>query len=239
MAEQKVILLINGGYKTGSTHVFNVLISLLDQKVDMQNRSVHNIYNPDWRSLNYKSASKATVVKTHTMCSRPVAELQSKGFKVIVLWTMRDLTNRISSHYWHFINEKFWIPRFLYASTIGVVKALEMLHYDYEIRKFETLVEVHRFNYTKNEKELRGWLTSIFNNTDVDLELDLLSCNKQSERSSLDTSLFGGENRHWFTKRVEKKYRLFRFCSRLSESLFFITKIFKLGVIIKIIRCKS
>lgn len=74
------------------------------------------------------SSSSNIVSKIHSYERDFLLWLRQHGAKCIV--TKRDTHEILASHYHHFSKEKIWLPCRLYAATIGLVKAIEVILYE-------------------------------------------------------------------------------------------------------------
>lgn len=127
-----MLIMCNGIYKSGSTWVFLMLLELVGQgeppiawRDPNQARNVDVLKAPG----PVLAAARHTdiVAKIHSYEGDYLAWLRGQGARIVV--TQRDEVDSLASHYHHFSREKVRLPVWLYAATIGFLKALEMVLY--------------------------------------------------------------------------------------------------------------
>lgn len=208
-----MLIICNGPYKSGSTILHSLLFNLFFENFTLKKENI----SPTQTYLNKfeETSSINYVFKTH--CYNPtILKKWSLNPNIILLSTRREHHEIINSHYFHFINEKFFLNKYIYLFTFGIIKLIEIKLYENNEEVFcdnIKLIDYNniRFNTNNTMVKLLNDL-NIKNQGNLNRTINHVINNPFSNKSN------NLKNRKWF---VSRKHEYFK---KNSKSLYLIFK---------------
>lgn len=199
MAKSNKLLVVNGGYKTGSTMLFSILLDLFPVPINLE-KSGYNENNISLNKTNFKSITETLVCKAHQSYAGFWSELRVQNLDFVFLITKRDLRTQINSYYFHWKQEKGGLsnsPFYIY----GFLKAIEMELYNRQVEGLMREGKVYYINYTKDNESLFNSIKGIFLSEGINVADSNLRLAIDNNVGKVNVSKVGGADRNWFLNR--------------------------------------
>lgn len=195
-----MVIICNGPYKTGSS----LLASLLKRTLMSADIDDREELHPEKYILDMfaRADSVQQVFKTHCYNER-VLNMWNDNPKVLLVSTRRDLIDVLNSHYWHFVNEKFRIPKGLYLWTIGFLKLLEVEIYI----KTETNFNIYTVDYEHLKCDPARVIKDVLEDLRLTPKVSIQSVVFDVLGNPTENTSNKRLNRVWFTKRKDVYFK--------------------------------
>jgi len=226
-----MLVVCNGIYKSGSTWIFLMLLELVGQdeipefwRDPNQARNIDVLNAPE---QVFNAATKCDLVsKIHSYEADYLSWLRGRGARIVV--TRRDHEDILASHYHHFSSEKLRLPIWLYAMTVGLLKAIEVELYDNVSTRPNTSDLLIDFSDLKNDPE--GTFRRVVRELELNYsDVEIAEAARRGNMRGRDYSarFAGMEQREWFFRRAEsthsgQKKVMLRITTRVAKRLVFL-----------------
>ena len=202
MKNSNKLIVVNGGYKTGSTLLFSILSDLFPANSNLS-RSIYNSYNIELNKSNLEKLHGIVACKSHIPNFKFWDNLKSTKYDIIFIITKRELYEQLNSYYFHWLNEKKNINWFF---PLCVFKSIEMMLYEKQVINLSCVGALYNTNFTKDRELIVEFLNQLLIDENIEINKKRIKIAINKNLEVVNSKKFGGNSRSWFLSRNGKKY---------------------------------